>query len=413
VSETPAPPAAGRAAAALVAALVAGAAVLGLAWDRNDTVSVVPAAAAGPPAQLVAAGTTHSCAVTADDGVRCWGANADFQLGNGIRTWSRVPVDAIGLDSGVAAVAVGGSHSCALTTRGTVSCWGQDPAVLSFPPATQGSARPVPVQGLTGTAVALAAGNGHTCALLRAGAAAAEETQVACWGVFTRSDASRTVVKTPAAVPGLGAGVRSLDVGFDEQCALTGDRAVRCWGAAYETSAEADPLAVVEVLPPGTGATSVAVGGRQACVVTAAGGVRCWTHGTDPEPADVAGAEDVAAVSVGDAHACGLTRTGGVLCWGVNSRGQLGNGTTADSPAAVRVAGLRGGVASVSAGLQHSCAVLRDGKAYCWGHNYEGQLGNGPSTIGFSPTPLAVARAVRPTAPPAYTVPGAAPTPTP
>ncbi|MBI4484466.1 MAG: hypothetical protein HY655_00505, partial [Acidobacteria bacterium] len=83
--------------------------------------------AAGDPAALaLAGGGVHTCALTADAGLRCWGANASGQLGDGTTDQRLAPVDISGLDSGVVAVSAGNAHTCALTTTGRVQCWGQN-----------------------------------------------------------------------------------------------------------------------------------------------------------------------------------------------------------------------------------------------------------------------------------------------
>jgi hypothetical protein len=85
-----------------------------------------------------------------------------------------------------------------------------------------------------------------------------------------------------------------------------------------------------------------------------------------------------------------LLRSGGVACWGANLYGQLGNGSTSDSDTPVKVTGLENGVAAVTAGLYHSCAILNGGAATCWGWNEQGQLGDG--TTASSSSPVSVAR---------------------
>ena len=77
-------------------------------------------------AATVAAGSNYSCAATTSGGVKCWGANSSGELGDGTTTDSSVPVDVVGLDSDVATVSPGSSHTCALTASGGVKCWGSN-----------------------------------------------------------------------------------------------------------------------------------------------------------------------------------------------------------------------------------------------------------------------------------------------
>jgi predicted outer membrane repeat protein len=99
----------------------------------------------------------------------------------------------------------------------------------------------------------------------------------------------------------------------------------------------------------------------------------------DTVPAlDVFGlASGVADVSVGHEHACALTTQGGVKCWGQNDYGQLGDGTNFRRYTPVDVVGLNSGVVAISAGEYHTCAVLGTGGVKCWGSNTDGKLGDG------------------------------------
>ena len=113
-------------------------------------------------------------------------------------------------------------------------------------------------------------------------------------------------------------------------------------------------------------------------------------HGTDSDiPVAVSGlASGVAAITAGYEHTCALTTVGAVTCWGGDSNGQLGNGTITNSGIPVAVSGLGGGVAAITAGDYHACALTTAGAVMCWGDNASGQLGNGTTTD--SDIPVAV-----------------------
>jgi uncharacterized repeat protein (TIGR02059 family) len=132
-------------------------------------------------------GGFHSCAVTATGGVKCWGWSGDGQLGDGSSgdtTKSTSPVDVHTSStsntplSGVAAIALGANHSCALTTTGGVKCWGSNYSGQLGNGSSGSSAdrnTPVDVTGLTSGVAAIALGDTHSCALMTTGG-------VMCWG---------------------------------------------------------------------------------------------------------------------------------------------------------------------------------------------------------------------------------------
>ena len=104
---------------------------------------------------------------------------------------------------------------------------------------------------------------------------------------------------------------------------------------------------------------------------------------TEPAPAACA-----IAVGAGDGHSCAIRKDGTAWCWGNNDFGQLGDGTTTDRTVPVAVAGT--GLPrfqAIAGGDEHTCALGVDGSVWCWGHNNAFQLGNGMSDFH---TPVAV-----------------------
>jgi len=345
----------------------------------------------------VAAGNGHTCAVTTGGEVRCWGYNTNSQLGDGTKTWRATPVTVTGLTTGVAAVAAGGSHTCALTTDGGVQCWGSNTSGQLGDGTTANRSTPVAVTGLTGGVAAVAAGWSHTCALTTGGG-------VQCWGDNTSGelgDGTTTWRATPVTVTGLTSGVAAVTAGNGYTCALTIDGVVRCWGSNASgqlgdgtTTNRLTPVAVTGVTG---GVVAVDAGKGQTCALTAGGAAQCWGDNTSGQlgdgtttnrltPVAVTGLTGgVAAVRAGGSHTCALTTGGGVQCWGWNTSGQLGDGTTINRSTLVTVTGLTSGVVAVGAGGSHTCALTTGGGVQCWGDNTSGQVGDGTTTNRSTP----------------------------
>ena len=90
------------------------------------------------------------------------------------------------------------------------------------------------------------------------------------------------------------------------------------------------------------------------------------------------------AISAGSYHTCAILADGTASCWGYNGSGQLGNGTTVDELAPTPVPELDGAT-GIAAGQLYSCALVGDGSGYCWGYNFHGQLGDGTTTDRLTP----------------------------
>ena len=150
-------------------------------------------------------------------------------------------------------------------------------------------------------------------------------------------------------------------------------------------------LAGAVLVAPGTAAP--ATGRAIAWGENSAGQLGTNSTTNSPVPVDTGGAlagRTVTAISAGDSHTCAVA-DGLAYCWGFNASGQLGNTSTTNSivPAAVDTSGVLRGktITAVTTGGGHTCAVA-DGRAYCWGFNATGRLGNNSTTD--SPVPVAV-----------------------
>jgi alpha-tubulin suppressor-like RCC1 family protein len=331
----------------------------------------------------ISAGANSTCALTVAGAVRCWGANITGQLGDGSMMSSDVPVDVVGLSSGVIAISAGDGSACALTTVGGVKCWGYNAwGQLGNGSTAEYSGIPVDVVGLSSGVVAVSTSQaGPTACALTAARA------VKCWGHNSfgqLGDGTALNSNVPMNAVGLPPNILAISAGGIETCALTGVGAVKCWGQ-WGSRNPSDIAGLT------FGVVAVSNGTGFMCAVTTAGAVKCVGTNTYGElgrdqtaehsytAANVVGlSSGVIAVSAGYAHACALTTTGAVKCWGYNAWGQIGDGSTAqyrDVP--VDVVGLSSGVVAISAGGHHTCAVTASGGVKCWGMGAHGELGDG------------------------------------
>jgi alpha-tubulin suppressor-like RCC1 family protein len=364
--------------------------------------ATVSGLSSGVAAVASSSNSFHTCAITTGGAALCWGNNGNGQLGNGTIADSAVPAPVSGLAGGVAAMATGTYHSCALTTAGNVLCWGYNRwGQVGTGTAGSDVLTPVPVASLSSRVVSLSAGESHTCAVTASGS-------VLCWGLneFGQlGNGTRTSSVVPVAVAGLPSNVVAVAAGEYHTCALTSAGAMLCWG--YNEDGElgngstSDSAVPVPVSGLSAGVAQMSLGNFHSCALLASGAVRCWGYNSEGQlgnggsvgsatPVAVTGlASGVRAIAAGSAHTCALMASGGqVMCWGYNGAGQFGNGTQSGSRTPVAATGLTGPLASLTAGNLHTCGLDAAGRALCWGSNIAFQLGNGQA-IGIS-TPTAV-----------------------
>lgn len=383
-------------AAALVAAVLATSTTVATPGATGAPGPAAPATTPPPSPAITAitAGIAHTCALTAEGGVVCWGANWWGQLGDGSTGFRPVPVAVTGLSAGVEAIAAGDNHTCALMRGGRVTCWGLNTYGQLGNGTATGSSVPVAVAGLPAGVTAIAANGWHTCARTSGGS-------VLCWGAnyAGQTDAGWHRSLVPVDVTGLVGGFTAAS-GRNHTCALTAAGGATCWGYnnvgqlgnGITDTAHKTGFAPVAVVGLSRGVSAISAGDSHTCAITE-GGLVCWGYNLHGElgnrtrvnsnlPVEVSGPlAGTRAIAAGDSHTCALTSSGGVACWGGNYVGQLGNGARVNSPAAVAVSGLASGIVAIAAGSSHTCALTARGRVRCWGANDYGQIGDG-TTVG-------------------------------
>ena len=320
--------------------------------------------------------------------IKCWGRNDRGQLGQGhTDDLGDGPgemgdnLSTVNLGTGKTAIAIeaGEHHTCAILNDGSLKCWGKNSATQlghSYPnhlgdaSGEMGDNLPVVDLGTGRTAVAVSAGNMHTCALLDNG-------NVKCWGNGGYGQ--------------LGQG-NFLTIG-------------------HELNSMGDSLPAIDLGGVYT-ATTIAAESDTTCAVLNGGNIKCWGKngegqlgqgveqgsanelgndpgemGNDLPPIDLGTGYTATAVSTGR-HTCALLNGGSLKCWGRGRDGQLGNGVnTGDSSELGDEPGEMGdnlplvdlgtGITAtqIVTGAFHSCALLNDATVKCWGFNGDGQLG--------------------------------------
>jgi alpha-tubulin suppressor-like RCC1 family protein len=417
---------------------------------------------------MIKAGGASTCASMLNLTWKCWGYNNAGQLGQGDtenrgdapgEMGNSLPVIDLGKNQAVLDIAVGSTHACGLlfdnvTEAYTVKCWGENSAGQlglgntesrgdgagemgdDLPAVDLGTA----ANGDPLVPVAIAAGELHTCALLRD--TEAKTSMIKCWGENSvgqlglgdtndRGDNPGEMGDhLPAIDLGTGLTVDAIVAGAYHTCALLRDALdviqVKCWGlntvgqlGLGDTANRGDePGEMGDHLPAidlGTGRTAVELvaGGGHVCARLDDATVKCWGYdnagqlglsnavnrgdgpgemgdhlpvvdlGTDPKTATAYTATTIAA---GDLFTCALLNGGMVKCWGENSFGQLGQGDTnnrgdgaTEMGDFLPAVGLGAGRTPVglSAANAHVCALFDDATAACWGRNDVGQLGQG------------------------------------
>ncbi|MEP6707036.1 MAG: hypothetical protein ABJC05_05930 [Pyrinomonadaceae bacterium] len=363
---------------------------------------------------LVSAGQDHTCGLTAEGEVYCWGSNRDGQLGSGAADTAVHPRPLrVATDIRFRFVTAGYRHTCALTANGAAYCWGANDSGQLGDGSIERSATPMPVSGKL-IFESLSAGATHTCGVTTSG-------EGYCWGGNWHGQLGNGSMDgeqkypcchtAPTRIVGAFSFSR-VTAGGIHTCGLTSSGKAYCWGIAnYGRLGVGRTNAANVPTPTAVSGSleflSINQGGFYTCGLAKTKVAYCWGAGSDGQlgigsavaeqdvPAVVSGNFPFVIIAPGDNHTCGITADGTVYCWGSNRFGEIGDGSTENRYAPVRMLSERKFKLITAGGNDfsgHTCGITTDGKTLCWGDNRWGQIGNGLTAGSLRPA-LVVERA--------------------
>ena len=412
------------------------------ATDVNATLDdiVVSRKESSPYAQ-VAVGQSHSCALQASGGLlRCYGDNTQGQLGqensenigdaDGEMGSNLLPVD-LGHGSAAMQVCAGSQHTCVLLDNGNIKCFGDgffgqlgqgNTASVGASPGTMGD-QLAPVD--LGRAHSIACGHFHTCAVLDDGSAKCfgkgESGQLGQGSATNMGSASGQMGDLlPPIDLGTGRTAQHVSCGAEHTCILLDDDSLKCFGhntqgqlgqENSENIGDADGEMGSNLLPVdlghGSAAMQVCAGSQHTCVLLDNGNIKCFgdgffgqlgqgntasvgaspgTMGDQLAPVDLGHGRRAHSIACGHFHTCAVLDDGSAKCFGKGESGQLGQGSATNMGSASGQMGdllppidLGTGRTAqhVSCGAEHTCILLDDDSLKCFGGGSAGQLGHG------------------------------------
>lgn len=364
-----------------------------------------------PTIQSLSTGGNNSamCALDTNGNAYCWGGVGYPGAAYGTR-----PVQ-IGGGQHFTRVSSNGPTSCGLTAGGQAYCWGvirqADPingiqAIVNPTPQAVGGA-------LTFTDFSVSSSLQYTPQPLPNSVCGLSGGALYCWAApYTLTSAPQ-----PLAV---GTSFTALGAGLYHTCALAASGVPWCW--LHNTDLQlgrnntgcSSVMQIYNCTTPapiasGQAFTTVRGGSGHTCARDAGGAWYCWggdnyNELTQPAPLQcdfhpvsgvyrdhctetpvlISTTPTLVSLTPGTASTCGLTAAGAAYCWGSNGGGQLGDGTTTDSPTPVAVAGGHT-FAALARGGGYYCGLDTGGRVWCWGANNYGQLGDGTTTNRSTP----------------------------
>ena len=295
----------------------------------------------------IAAGDSHSAAVTKDGDLYMWGANGSGQLGIQSNAASNIPVKVNNSSStlpekSVKYVALGSYHSAAITKDGSLYMWGYNNYGQLGNGSTTYSYTPVKIMENVAT---VSLGAWHSAAITKDGS-------LYMWGYNNYgqlgNESSGNYEKSVSPIK-IMENVAAVSLGCWHSAAITKDGSLYMWGDNNYGQL-------------GNGTTN---------------------NLTRPQRIAV----NVQSVELGNYHTTAVSKDGGLYTWGYNKYGELGNGTTNNSYTPVKI---MSDVVSSAGGSHHTIALKKNGTVYTWGDNEYGELGNGNKSNQTSPVAIQI-----------------------
>ncbi|MCA8837945.1 MAG: hypothetical protein K8963_08870, partial [Proteobacteria bacterium] len=331
-------------------------------------------------------GHSHTCAVSTDSELYCWGSGSSGILGLG-NTMSKSIPTRVGTTTNWAQVSASTSHTCAVNTDGELYCWGFGTVGRLGLGNTMSKSIPTRV-GTMDNWAQVSAGGGHTCAMNTDG-------ELYCWGFGGNNQLgldNTAVQNTPIRV-GTTANWSQVSAGNIHTCAMNTDGELYCWGSGDhgrlglgDTAGRSIPIRV------GTTAnwSQVSAGTSHTCAVNTDGELYCWGPGNDGRlglgdtinrsiPTRVGTTANWSQVSAGTSHTCAVNTASELYCWGSGDNGRLGLSDTNARTTPTKV-GTATNWSKINVGNSYTCAINATGQLHCWGSNDNGQLGLGDAT---------------------------------
>jgi alpha-tubulin suppressor-like RCC1 family protein len=343
----------------------------------------------------VGLGGDHTCAIDSNGSLYCWGLGADGQLGTGSTDSQLLPA-LVGFDHDWLTIVGGRSHSCGLKRDGSVYCWGSIGGYVGDVTSIGPSPNRV---GSDNDWQSIASNTGaHVCGLK-------QDHSLYCWGsnyLGQVGDGTRDERPTPVRV-GADSDWQTVAAGLLHTCAIKMDGSLYCWGYNLDGELGVDfsqtPNAQgYSPLQVGTDKDwqSLSAGGFHTCAIKTTGALWCWgddsygqiggatSNRQSNVPIQFDQATDWTRVVAGDAATCAMKTDHSVWCWG-DITATAAPSSMIQWPDPKRVNGANW--ESVSSGGEHFCGIAY-GSLYCWGSNGYGQVGDGTKPGKTSPNPV-------------------------